>query len=96
MNDDIIIEGVGSFDRAFVHSKSKEAWIAYMREVNPKFTQAEDVWHRAVEVAKQIKASEENQERRCTPLGNYEPKTTLTKVNHKKKKEDVPDSDDQL
>lgn len=70
MNNYIIIEGVGSFLRSFVQSMSKEAWIDYMKKVNPLFTQAEDVWLQA----------------------NSQPKSNTSK----KKKEDVPDSNDQL
>lgn len=47
MNDDIIIDGVGSFHKPFVQSMSKEEWIDYMKGINPKFKHAEEVWMKA-------------------------------------------------
>jgi len=83
MTDDIIIHGVGSFDRKFVQSMGKGAWAIYLKEIHPAFEHAEQVWAEANKELKKASAKISKKENEIIK----EPTQTDT---------DVPISDDKL
>lgn len=83
MTDDIIIHGIGSFDRKFVQSMGKGAWAIYLKEIHPAFEQAEQVW---AEANKDVKKAN-------VKILKKENETIKEST---KNEADVPISDDQL